>query len=145
MLFRSPRRSLKRRPGNAVTGHDVAAFAVDDGDCWWYACGVNDPVSTARRVAPILRALADENRLSILFGVAEEGRSVTELAALTGMAPSLVSHHLKTLRETGLVTMHASGRKNIYTLCCDAVAEPIAALSVLVDPVDAAEQEGLRT
>jgi DNA-binding transcriptional ArsR family regulator len=104
---------------------------------------VDDPVTTARRVAPILRALADENRLTILFSVAEQGRSVAELALVTGMAPSLVSHHLKSLRETGLVTMQASGRKNIYTLCCDMVAEPIAALQCLADPNDAPSVEGL--
>ena len=103
---------------------------------------MDNPVATARRVAPILRALADENRLSILFGVAEQGRSVTELATLTGMAPSLVSHHLKLLRDTGLVAMRAAGRKNIYSLCCDTVAEPIAALSCLVDPVDLTPVKG---
>jgi DNA-binding transcriptional ArsR family regulator len=51
--------------------------------------------------------------------------------ATTGMSQTLVSHHLKSLRENGLVIATPVGRSNVYSLCCDAIAEPIALLSML--------------
>ncbi len=87
----------------------------------------------AHRIAPILKALSDENRLTILLAVADRRSSVTELTAATGLAQTLVSHHLKSLRENGLVEATPVGRSNVYSLCCDAVAEPLALLSTLAD------------
>ena len=57
--------------------------------------------------------------------------TATTLARFTGATSALF-----VLPGSGLVTMETSARKNIYTLCCDTVAEPIAALGCLVDPVD---------
>jgi DNA-binding transcriptional ArsR family regulator len=89
------------------------------------------PAVRAGRIAPILKALSDENRLTILLAVADRASSVTELTAATDLAQTLVSHHLKTLRENGLVVATPVGRSNVYSLCCDAVAEPLALLSML--------------
>jgi DNA-binding transcriptional ArsR family regulator len=85
----------------------------------------------ARQIAPVLKALSDENRLTILLAVADRSSSVTELVATTGLSQTLVSHHLKSLRENGLVTSAAVGRSNVYSLCCDAMSQPIALLSTL--------------
>ena len=92
---------------------------------------VSDPLERARRLAPVMKALADENRLAILLAVAERERSVTELTAATGLSQTLVSHHLKSLRDNGLVAVTAQGRSNIYSVCCAAVAEPIELLASL--------------
>ncbi len=89
------------------------------------------PAVRARQIAPILKALSDENRLTILLAVADRESSVTELVAATGLSQTLVSHHLKSLRENGLVVATPVGRSNVYALCCDAIAEPIALLSTL--------------
>ena len=82
---------------------------------------MNDPLELARRLAPVMKALSDENRLAILLAVAQRDRSVTELTTATGLAQTLVSHHLKSLRDNGLVTVTAHGRSNVYSLCCAAV------------------------
>ena len=95
---------------------------------------VTSPAHRAREIAPILKALSDENRLALLLAIADKDSTVTELAEVSGMSQPLVSHHLKTLRETGLVTSTAVGRSNLYSLCCDAIAEPIALLSDLATP-----------
>ena len=80
-------------------------------------------------------ALSDENRLAILLAVAQQDRSVTELTTATGLAQTLVSHHLKSLRDNGLVTVTAHGRSNVYSLCCAAVADPLEMLAALAkDP-----------
>ena len=89
------------------------------------------PAARAREIAPVLKALSDENRLTILLAVADRESSVTELMAATGLSQTLVSHHLKSLRDNGLVIATPVGRSNVYALCCDAIAEPIALLSML--------------
>jgi DNA-binding transcriptional ArsR family regulator len=89
------------------------------------------PAARARQIAPVLKALSDENRLTILLAVADRQSSVTELVAATGLAQTLVSHHLKSLRDNGLVIVTPVGRSNVYSLCCDAMAEPIELLSTL--------------
>ncbi len=92
------------------------------------------PAARAREIAPVLKALSDVNRLTILLAIADRESTVTDLADISGMSQPLVSHHLKTLRETGLVTSTAVGRSNVYSLCCDAISEPIALLSDLATP-----------
>ncbi|MDP1878325.1 MAG: metalloregulator ArsR/SmtB family transcription factor [Actinomycetota bacterium] len=90
----------------------------------------------AKRIAPVLKALSDENRLTILLAVADRRSSVTELTAATGLSQTLVSHHLKSLRDNGLVIATPVGRSNVYSLCCEAIAEPIALLSMLATADD---------
>jgi DNA-binding transcriptional ArsR family regulator len=92
------------------------------------------PAARAREIAPVLKALSDVNRLTILLAIADRESTVTDLVDVSGMSQPLVSHHLKTLRETGLVTSTAVGRSNVYSLCCDAIFEPIALLSDLATP-----------
>lgn len=94
------------------------------------------PADRARQIAPVLKALSDENRLMILLAVADQESTVTELVATTGLGQTLVSHHLKSLRENGLVVATPVGRSNVYALCCDAIAEPIALLSTLAGSTD---------
>jgi DNA-binding transcriptional ArsR family regulator len=81
------------------------------------------------QLAPVLKALAEENRLAILLLLVERPRSVAELSAALCIGQTLTSHHLKALREVGLVTATAVGRSNRYAICCDAMAEPIRYLS----------------
>ncbi len=94
------------------------------------------PADRAREIAPVLKALSDENRLMILLAVADRESTVTELVATTRLGQTLVSHHLKSLRENGLVVATPVGRSNVYALCCDAIAEPIALLSTLAGATD---------
>ncbi len=85
----------------------------------------------AASLAPLMKALGDERRLSIVLLLAERPHAVTELQAATGLSQPLVSHHLKTLREHGLVSVTADGRSNRYSLCCDALADPLRSLGGL--------------
>lgn len=96
---------------------------------------VSDPGSwlherdRAAVLAPKLRAMADETRLTLLLLIAEHPRNVKELQEATGLAQTLVSHHLTPLREQGLVAVVPHGRSNLYTLCCPALAEPVRILA----------------
>jgi DNA-binding transcriptional ArsR family regulator len=66
--------------------------------------------------APTLRGLANEERLVIVLWLAGTTCSVRELEQVTGMSQSLVSYHLRELREAGLVESTAAGRSNRYRL-----------------------------
>ena len=88
-------------------------------------------IEHARGLAPQFKALADENRLAIVLLLSERDRTVRELTEATGLAQTLVSHHLAPLRELGLVTVTPKGRSNVYALCCDAFTAPMRALAGL--------------
>ncbi|PZG56657.1 ArsR family transcriptional regulator [Spongiactinospora gelatinilytica] len=85
----------------------------------------------ARRLVPKLRALADENRAVLALLIAERPRTVRELQDATGMSQTLVSHHLRPLREQGLVKVIPRGRSNVYTLCCEELGTPVRWLASL--------------
>jgi len=66
--------------------------------------------------APVLRALANPDRLLITLWLAGATCSVRELEQVTGLSQSLVSYHLAELRKADLVTATAHGRTNRYAL-----------------------------
>lgn len=66
----------------------------------------------ASSVAASLKALADPLRLRMLSAIATDPRGescVCDLAALAEVSQPTVSHHLKTLREAGLLTSERRG------------------------------------
>ncbi|MER7840673.1 metalloregulator ArsR/SmtB family transcription factor [Streptomyces sp. NPDC096040] len=82
--------------------------------------------ATAASVAATLQALATPSRLLILTALRQadtSGVSVTELAAAVGMEQSAVSHQLRLLRALGLVTGRRDGRRVVYRLYDDHVAQ----------------------
>ncbi|WP_051871472.1 ArsR/SmtB family transcription factor [Streptomyces sclerotialus] len=78
---------------------------------------------TAQVVATTLQALAAPSRLRILTALRRRPYPVSELAAEVGMAQSAVSHQLRLLRALGLVTGHREGRRIVYRLFDNHVAQ----------------------
>jgi len=100
---------------------------------------VTEPAAAAAMAdkwAPKLKALADRNRLHLALLLAVRPRTVKELESASGLSQALVSHHLKPLRDEGLVTVTPVGRSNRYALCCDKVVGVVSALSQLAVPPD---------
>lgn len=62
------------------------------------------------------QALADPVRVGILEALATEPRSVNEVVRLFDLTQPAISHHLKVLREAGLVTSTVDGQSRIYRL-----------------------------
>jgi DNA-binding transcriptional ArsR family regulator len=77
-------------------------------------------IEECRRIAsswaPVLHALANEERLLIALWLAGSECTVRELEEVTGMRQSLVSYHLQELRKAGLVSASPVGRSNRYRL-----------------------------
>jgi len=61
-----------------------------------------------------LRALADGNRRTILSVVRERPLPVGEVAVAVSMSQQIVSHHLRALRDAGLVTEERRGTRHLF-------------------------------
>lgn len=75
-----------------------------------------DPPEELRDLRSFHKALADVNRLRIVRRLADRPSTVTELIEQVGLSQPLVSHHLKRLRDAGLVDMRRTGRETVCTL-----------------------------
>jgi len=87
----------------------------------------------------IFLALGDETRqqiLIVLLGNEKIGMRVPEITAKTHLSRPAVSHHLRILKEAGLIRMHRAGTMNYYYV--DANESCWDGLKTLVDHVDSA-------
>lgn len=66
--------------------------------------------------AKLFRGLADPSRLALLEELAAGEKTVSDLAAATGLSQPNASGHLACLRECGLVTCRQEGRFVYYGL-----------------------------
>ncbi len=66
------------------------------------------------------KALADENRIKIIFALDREPElCVCDLANIIGASVANTSHHLRTLNHLGLITFRKEGKMAFYK-----IAEP---------------------
>ena len=84
------------------------------------------------RLAPALRALADPTRLRLLGLLGDGERCVCDLHGPLGLAQNLVSHHLRVLREAGLVSARRDSRWVHYALRRERLDELCEGLGALV-------------
>ena len=88
---------------------------------------------TALGVALRLKALADPVRLrllSIILSAADGEACNCDLAAIVGLSDATVSHHLKALREAGLIVGDKRGTWVYYS----PVRPALGALCAVIDP-----------
>ena len=77
------------------------------------------------RLSDFFKVLGDSTRVSILFAIDGEPMCVCDIANLLGMTKSAVSHQLKILRQSDLVTYRKSGKNVFYSLADDHVRDII--------------------
>ena len=70
----------------------------------------------SEELVAFFKVLSDANRLKIIGLLAHQPYSVEELAALLGLKPSTVSHHLSKLSKVGLVSARTESYYNVYQL-----------------------------
>ena len=71
---------------------------------------------TAAHVAGLFSAFSDTSRVRILSAILHQELNVTTLASHVGLSESAVSHHLRSLRQMGLVNSRRSGKEVFYHL-----------------------------
>jgi ArsR family transcriptional regulator len=72
--------------------------------------------SQSRSCASQLKVLADETRLAVMAQLLKGPKHVGEINAPIDVEPSLLSHHLKVLRDAGLVVAERDGKQVLYQL-----------------------------
>lgn len=82
-------------------------------------------------LASRLQALADSNRLRILDALRGGEQCVCRLTENLDMGQPLLSHHLKVLREVGLVAGRKDGRWVHYSIVPEALSELEALLACM--------------
>jgi ArsR family transcriptional regulator, lead/cadmium/zinc/bismuth-responsive transcriptional repressor len=79
---------------------------------------------TAARLAEIFRSLSDPSRIRIISALySSKEMNVGALSAAAGISESAVSHHLRGLRQMGLVRARKEGRQVYYALADDHIAD----------------------
>jgi len=85
-----------------------------------------------KRIADVLKAMADPTRLKILHSLHDGERCVSEILAVVGGSQANVSKHLSVLKRAGLVSRRRDGLnvfyqihdENVFTICrsvCDSM------------------------
>lgn len=86
-----------------------------------------------QRVAAVLDALGEPNRLSIVLALRHAGDlCVSDLAVAVGMSDSAVSHALRLLRSHGMVSAHREGRLVRYRVTGELTARLLDVVSAAV-------------
>ena len=66
--------------------------------------------------AELLKALADETRLGVVQQLLSGPKHVGEINEVLGVEKTLLSHHLKILRESNIVEAERDGKAVLYRL-----------------------------
>jgi ArsR family transcriptional regulator len=69
---------------------------------------------TAAHVAELFRAFSDTSRVRIMSALVDGEKNVSTLAAIVGISESAVSHHMRGLRQMGLVQALREGKEVHY-------------------------------
>ncbi len=93
---------------------------------------IEDPNNT-ERLARFLKVLGDSNRLGIALSIGKESRSVTEIVNASGLSQTLVSFHLRIMREADVVRTKRDGPFIHYSLSDTLLLEILSGLSRMVN------------
>lgn len=88
---------------------------------------MSEQTSSAIRLGA-LRALADPLRLALVDELAHQGACACELRGRLNVSAPLLSHHLRVLREAGLVSCVKVGRRVEVSLDRNALAQVAGSL-----------------
>ncbi len=69
---------------------------------------------TAAHVAELFRSFSDTSRVRIMSALVNGEKNVTALAGIVGISESAVSHHMRGLRQMGLVQARRYGKEVNY-------------------------------
>lgn len=92
-------------------------------------------------LARVGHALSDPTRCHILVQLFDAPAYPADLAEVLGVSRTKLSNHLKCLRDCGLVTTEAIGRRSLYRIADPRLENAIAGLlSISFDPTTHCDQ-----
>jgi ArsR family transcriptional regulator len=90
----------------------------------------------APEVMSSLQAIAEPTRARIVALLGHGEHCVCDVGDTLALSPALVSHHLRALRDSGLLRERRSGRWVYYSLDLEALERLRAAVTSLLTPTD---------
>jgi ArsR family transcriptional regulator, arsenate/arsenite/antimonite-responsive transcriptional repressor len=116
---------------------DLAVVALRGADACLQPALVSEPIDevSAAGLAPVFKALGDPVRLRLVSLIgARQGREVCvcDLASAFNLSQPTISHHLKVLREAGLIDSERRGTWVYYRLIPAALERMAGLLAVPV-------------
>lgn len=73
-------------------------------------------VAKLSKTVEFLKTISEENRIKILCILRDGEKCVCDIGEELGLAQNLISHHLKVLKDFGLVLSKQEGLKVIYSI-----------------------------
>lgn len=91
----------------------------------------------AKQLAEVLKALSNENRLTLYLEIAKSEESdfeepectISEIVKVFGLSPPTISHHLKELANADLITTEKRGKFLVAKINKETLAEVRQVLS----------------
>jgi len=74
-------------------------------------CKTKKSKSNLNRVMDFLKVISEENRLKILCILRKQEKCVCEIWQFLDLPQNLISHHLKVLKDSGLIDSRKEGTK----------------------------------
>lgn len=97
----------------------------------------NHPSVESLQLSKVLHALSDPNRLRIVKSIATKGEEVcTYYSYEFNISKSTVSHHIKTLRESGVIRVRVEGSQHFYSIRMEDLNERFPGLMEMVLSTD---------
>ena len=104
----------------------------DHGTCTSELLEQRPALETFDKVSNTFQLISDTTRLKILWLLCHSEECVINIAAAIDMSSPAVSHHLRVLKQAGLLTARREGKEAYYTL---ADTEEAALVHKIVDSV----------
>ncbi|MDU0366241.1 metalloregulator ArsR/SmtB family transcription factor [Microbacterium sp. KSW4-17] len=101
-----------------------------------------DKIAGLDEAAELFKVLGSPSRLALVWLLNREPLTVGALATSSGLSQPLVSQHLRTLRQAGLVTSERDGKEIRYALADQHVAHVVLdAIAHVTEPTDQGSEQ----
>lgn len=94
---------------------------------------------TEKMAASIFKALGDENRIRILKQLKSGEKCACKLLEELNISQPTLSHHMKILCDSGIVTGRKEGKWMHYSINCEGAATARNILQILTSPCNIPE------
>ena len=96
-----------------------------------------------QKIADLLKALGEFNRLSLVYQLCQcqKPQNAMCLCNCCSVDASVVSRHLKLLKQEGIVELKKSGRERIYSLNRESVAQSLRDLADIIENQPSMEKQ----
>ncbi len=95
---------------------------------------IEETLEKFQEITPIFTVLADENRQAIVMALGKHNQlNVKTLDELIPLSRPAISHHLKILKQAGIIGSKKQGTENYYQLTIKHAIEDVRRLCDLIE------------